>query len=113
MSNAHELLEELTRRCSRKHEHAVCSGRIARDAARYPEGVCRALITGMTNQMKVDGTMIEGCVGLQPIFEVNAVEEPKNEALYAKGYKDDISKQPLLDGLVGAARANELEYFWS
>jgi hypothetical protein len=39
MSNAHELLEELTRRCSRAHEHAVCTGRIARDAARYPEGL--------------------------------------------------------------------------
>ena len=44
MSNGHALLESLTERCSRKHDHAVVSGEIARDAARYPEGLCRAII---------------------------------------------------------------------
>ena len=67
----------------------------------------------MTGQMKHDGIMTPGCVGLQPIFEVNEAPEPRNEALYEKGYLDDITKQPLLDGLVNAARANELEYFAS
>ena len=33
--------------------------------------------------------------------------------MYSKGYKDDITKQPLLDGLIDAARAKELEYFGS
>ena len=40
MSNAHVLLGSLTKRCSEKHDHAVCSGRTARDAARYPDGLC-------------------------------------------------------------------------
>jgi hypothetical protein len=59
----------------------------------------------MMNQMKADGKIIQGCVGLQPAFDVNVVEDPKNAALYSKGYKDDITKQPLLDDLVDAARA--------
>ena len=44
MSNGHALLESLAERCSRKHGHAVVSGRIARDAARYPDGLCRACL---------------------------------------------------------------------
>jgi hypothetical protein len=63
--------------------------------------------------MKRDGIVTPACVGLQPIFEINEVVEPRNEALYQKMYKDDITKQPLLDGLVDAARAKELEYFAS
>ena len=87
------------------------SGRVARDAARYTEGLCRAIIEGMTNQMGADVKIIPGCVGLRPAFEVNVVEDPKNAALYSKGYKDDITKQPLLDSLIDAARAKELAYF--
>jgi len=67
----------------------------------------------MMGQMEADGKIIQGCVGLQPIFEVDVVEDPKNPALYSKGYKDDITKQPLLDDLIDAARAKELEYFGS
>jgi hypothetical protein len=110
---AHELFGSLMEMSSRKHDHAVVSGRIARDAARYPDGPCRALIEGMMDQMGVDFKIIPGSVGLQPIFEVNVVEDPMNAALYSKGYKDDITKQPLLDGLIDAARAKELEYFGS
>ena len=111
MSNAEVLLDHLRRRCNGLHEHAVCSGRIARDAAKYPRGLCRAIIKGMVSQMKHDGIVSPGCVGLQPLFEVNEVHEPRNEALYSKNYRDDITKQPLLDGLVDEARAKELEYF--
>ena len=113
MSNAEVLLDHLRRRCNGLHEHAVCSGRIARDAAKYPRALCRAIIKGMINQMKHDGVVTPGCVGLQPIFEVNEVHEPLNEALCSKNYKDDITKQPLLDSLVDEARAKELEYFAS
>jgi hypothetical protein len=67
----------------------------------------------MVEQMRHDGTMTSGCVGLQPAFEVTDAPEPRNESLYQKGYRDDITKQPLLDGLVDAARAKELEYFAS
>ena len=48
--------------------------------------------------------MIEVCLGLQPAFEINVVEGPGGAVMYAKG-------EPLLDGLVGAARAKELEHF--
>ena len=61
--------------------------------------------------MKHDGVMAPGCVCLRPVFEINEAPKPPNEALYQKGYKDDITNQPLLYGLVDAARTKELEYF--
>ena len=49
-----------------------------------------AIIKGMINQMKADGIMADGCVGLQPIYEVIKTEQPVNASIVTGKYKDDI-----------------------
>jgi len=67
----------------------------------------------MLKQMKKDGNIIEGCVGIQPVFEILKVEAPVNESLVAGKFKDDITGQLLNDSLVVEARAKEMTYFAS
>ena len=56
MSSAPAVLEALGRRCDRKHQHQVLegSGRAAA-AARYPAGLCRAILRGAEAQRRRDG----------------------------------------------------------
>ena len=42
--------------CSRRRggQHQSCSGRYAREAAKYPKGLCRAMLKGVRDQLKED-----------------------------------------------------------
>ncbi len=137
MTNSPEVLRQLNRRC-RGHggecsrpqggHHALCSGKAARDAARYPRGLVRAFIRGFINQMKVDGLLVQGLCRLQPACDEDVdqrenwlmhldkesddatAETPKTpgraaQSMYCSGkYRDDLTKQPLVDSLVHEAR---------
>ena len=54
MTNSDEIARELQKRCDGKHEHQqLISGR-AGPAARYPEGLCRAICIGLAKELKND-----------------------------------------------------------
>ena len=85
MSNAPRLLAQLQRRCgttdgqcSRRGggQHAVASGRVAKDAARYSDGLCRAIIKGMTDEMQWRGIWRRGEVGLHAVTDEDPVALP-------------------------------------
>ena len=40
--------------CSRGGRHVHCTGRIAKEAAIYPRGLCQAVIKGIVEQLKED-----------------------------------------------------------
>ena len=116
MSNAPQLLKRLSRTCRgsggacsrpRGGEHALCSGRTARDAARYSKSLCRAIINGMIDEMHVRGIWRRGEVGLHAVTDEDGVLP---EGCSGK-YRDDTTGQPLRDDLVAEARAKELRYF--
>ncbi len=74
MTNSAEIASCLSARCqgqsgacSRPNGgfHRLCSGRLAREAATYPPGLCRAVLRGIRNQMKEDGMIHSGCYGVQ------------------------------------------------
>ena len=74
MSNAPLVLRELSRRCkgsggkcSRRQggDHATASGNIAKDAAIYPDGLCRAIIRGTSKELLSRGILKLGEVGMQ------------------------------------------------
>jgi hypothetical protein len=95
----------------------------------------RAILRGFDNQLRADGLLIEGVYGIQPACdedhilqlttpgvwgalaaptdETKPVETPKYPSgLQSSGqFKDDITKQPLVDALVKEARKAELIYF--
>ena len=43
----------------------LCSGSNAKDAAVYPRGLCRAMIKGTVEQLRLDHLLEEGCYGAQ------------------------------------------------
>ena len=77
MSNSPAIRQELRQRrqgrhgwCNRRttrQGHAGCSGRVARLAAIYPLTLCRAILGGMMKQLRFDGVMQAGTVGMQVV----------------------------------------------
>ncbi len=101
--------------CSRRKggRHQLCSGRHAKDAAVYPRGLCRAILKGITAQLKVDNLLLDGCYGVQVANDDAEIlkEMYGPEQGYSGRYKDDLTGQVLKDDLVKQARAKELAYF--
>ena len=93
----------------------MCSGQIAKDAAIYPRGLCRAIIEGVALQMRADGIIKNGCLGMQANDDDNeiAVNCQGPEQGYSGKYRDDLTGQVLKDSLVIEARLTELAFFHS
>ena len=84
MSNAPELLTTLQRRCTgrngqcsrrRSGAHVLCSGPIAKMGQKFPRALCAAILRGMTKQLKHDGVLKPGCVGLQAVDEEDETQQ--------------------------------------
>ena len=50
--NSPEILSELTRKCDERHRHQQLLGSRAGPAARYPEGLCRAICIVLTKGLR-------------------------------------------------------------
>ncbi len=122
LSNSEIILKELSRRCRGRNgscsrrlggTHALCSGRVASEAARYPVQLCKAIVRGITRQLDAIGIHEPGMVGMHAVTDEKKDLENLKRADngYSGRYKDDLTGQPLRDDLVRAARALELEYF--
>ena len=122
MSNGKHILNELSRRCkghdgrcsrSKGGLHAHCEGKTASEAARYPVGLCKAIVRGISRQLEAIGVVEAGVVGLHALTDEkpNSAHLKTPENGYTGKYKDDVSGQLLRDDLVAAARITELEYF--
>ena len=117
--------------CSRPNggEHVLCNGRVARMAAIFPLKLCRAILGGLKSQLKKDGVVCNGQVGMHAhdpegedddgylnmcaaemhvdvgdghIMKIDNGEGP---------FFDDLTKQQLPTELVKLARKKELDYF--
>jgi len=122
MSNAPEVLKVLNKRCSGRGgacsrpkggRHVLATGRIATEAAIYSDELCRSIIQGMKMQMKEDGLLHPGCLGLQAHDDEkerqDAIKRPDNG--FSGTHRDDLTGQVLNDKLVQEARATEIAYF--
>ncbi len=124
MSNAPKLLEQLHKKCHSKDgrctrtkggRHVTVQGWITKESAIYPHKLCKAIVKGMAAQLKADGLIKDGEIGINAVdddgeFEANM---KTNENGYSGKYRDDITGQPLKDELVKEARQKELAYFCS
>ena len=103
--------------CSRKQggKHAPCAGSICRDMAKYPRGLCQAVLKGFTSQLLADGKIRQGCYGIQmadddPDVHLMACGHGQG---YSGKYKDALTGQALQDDLVVKARKVEVDFFES
>ena len=112
-----------------------CSGKVARDAAVYPFKLCKAILSGLKNQLVSDGRLEKSACGiLEPFY---AIDDDKVEQLCidmfgldslstslcsvskcvknteVEVFKDSVTGQALDPVLVRAARRKEMEYFKS
>ncbi len=135
MSNSEHILEAMGKRCSGRGgacsavdgaHHAVCEGKVARNAAIYPFALCKAILRGFRKQLKADGIVEDGAVGMQvqesrehmkdveiAIMEFEKDPVPALAAQGVKVYRDAITGQPLVPELVRLARQQEMDYFAS
>ena len=79
----------------------------------YPRGLCRAVLKGITDQLRADGLVKSGCYGIQVADDdLEVLKETYGPAQgYSGRYRDDLTGQVLKDTLVAKARAVELDYF--
>ena len=102
MSNSLETRHALSRicegrdgQCSRSEgcPHATCQGSITKDMAKYPRELCRAVLRGLTAQLRRDRRLVDGCYGIQvedsaPVAESADEDLAATKQLYgpAQGY---------------------------
>ena len=121
MSNSPEVLRELSRRCTGTNmqcsrpgggKHTPCAGSICKDMAKYPRELCRAVLRGITAQLRADGRLQPGCYGVQMADDESGPRQLYGpEQGYSGRFKDDMTGQVLRDDLVTEARKKELEFF--
>ena len=91
----------------------LLEGQLTQDAAIYPRGLCRAMLRGVSQQLKADKLVKEGCFGVQVPDDDSEVHGSLHGP--ARGYSgqhvDDPTGQVLKDNLVQEARHKELTYF--
>ena len=73
MSNSIEIRKALSKTCKGKRgqcsrsedgEHILCNGRVARLAAIFPFRLCKAILSGFSNQLRRDGVTAPGVIGM-------------------------------------------------
>jgi hypothetical protein len=123
MSNSSDLLEALSKRCSRRG--GVCgsgfglhvplvNGR-AKAAAIYPLKLCRAILIVVSNQMRRDMKTYRGQI---PINTLNSIDKLRNDddndnETNDETYWDELTGEEFKGDLVKKARRLELDYFKS
>ncbi len=103
--------------CSRNMggRHALCSNQHGKDAAKYPRGLCRAMLRGIAEQGRDDSLLKDGCFGMQVGDDDADVEAATRGPAqgYSGKYKGDLTSQAINDAMVVEARAKELTFFYS
>ncbi len=131
LSNSEEVLRMLDGKCvgrkghcsrAKGGKHVLCEGKIARRAAEYPVALCKAIIQGVRNQLREDGRLRIGYIGILPQDDEDAPAQRTRrrvEKIYNVTIEDDkveqffdsVTGQPLVAELVKEARRKELEFF--
>jgi hypothetical protein len=111
MTNAPCLADRLSRPCTGDHRHILLMGGRAKRAEIYPGELCREIIIGLSDQMRMDGRLSPDGIG-----SMDMIDEPAHllEVGYVDDnytYWDDLSGKPLDKAGVNLARAEEMEEF--
>ncbi len=124
MTNSPSIANALDVQCQRRAgtcsrpsggKHHPCAGRHAREAAKYPRGLCRAILKGIRDQLRADKLLKDGCFGIQIPDDEAEIERNLRGPVqgYSGRYRDELTGQILKDDLVKEARAQELAFFYS
>ena len=123
MSNSPGTFDVLKLKCNGKAggctrvggvDHRLCIGDVARMAAIYPMNLCKAIIQGCRAQLREDGRVVIGHVGILPrecgSWSDKKLEGKAEKLLHVKitqndkEFTDSVTGQPLDADLVREAR---------
>ena len=131
-TNSSEVLKALSKKCHGREgrckrpgggTHVKAQGSVTAGTAIYSFGMCKAILVGFRNQLRVDGRLVLGIVGVQRpeetmsdvdlmhIYRAQGNEVELDSAEQDEVFTDAIAGQRLNAELVRAARREELEYF--
>ena len=114
MSNGPKIIEAPSRVCTGRNgigsrhkggRHGLCSGKVAKEAARYTPTLCRAMLRGVSEEPKARGITKEEEIGLHAVCDEDDIKLMKGpEQGFISKCVDDMSGQVLNDSLVTEAR---------
>lgn len=109
MTNSHAIAAELGRNCdrSRGHQHWV-SGRVAR-AARYPQGLCRAICRGLRKELEWSRRDVKCLMRVDAHTEKPTENEHEDQEVPSQAW-DDLTGSELDPREVRRARMKEIGY---
>ena len=120
MCNCDSIFERLGKRCRGSGgicsktgtQHIVCSGRTARQAAKYPFEMCEAILRGLRDHVNGQGRLQPSLNAVLPRAEAETCfEDPVLLAISDGDVYDATTGQVLKGDLVSRARAEEMKYF--
>ena len=143
MSNSIEIRKALSKVCKGKQghcsrteggDHILCNGRVARLAVIFPVKLCKAILSGFSNQLRRDGVTSPGVIGMHEadhgrhnessMHDVSAMlmQQDVRYGMMSNGqilrfdsgegpFYDDLTNQQLPTPLVKAARRKDLDDF--
>ena len=109
MSNSPEILSELTRKCDEQHRHQQLLGSRARPAARYPEGLCRAICIGLMKGLRNKECHLKKILELTEHTTIGEIPEEETVDFDVEGW-DDVTVKALDPKAVRQARLKEMKY---
>ena len=114
MTNCPEIKEELGVKCDGGHEHQqLISGRAAAAAARYPEGLCKAVRRRLMKAMRNKGEHVRKLYNLSKLGREKKQSQPDldhDEEGIGWNAQDDATGEALDPKEVMKARAKEMGY---
>ena len=114
MTNSPLMAVELSRVCSRNHEHIPLLERRAGPAAMYTEELCRCICKGIMSQKLCDRSRV------RPVGQINQMNRVKPEDLQVDGKLDGKHEEdgedavlcPTLNGLKEWYKSGEADHAW-
>ena len=112
MTNCKEIGDELQRKCDGSHEHQHLMEGRARDAARYPEGLCRAICKGICAAIRNQKMGVKKLIEVGRLCKINekAAVNDHEEENYGEYAVDDLTGKTLDAREVMRARMKEVGY---
>ena len=122
MTNSCHIANELDKKCDGSHAHQLLVGGRAKDAVRYPKGLCRAICRGLVRAKQRESERLSAVAEVLPGSWPSELPDPKEhhedieEEMRRLSEKekdtayDDITGMPLDRKKVQAARMEEMEY---
>ena len=100
MTNSQALGRELARRCDNTHEHQPLLDGRAKDAARYPPGLCRAICRGISKEKMQRACGIAAVLSIREGIHLTSIDPEEHHD------RTEVDIEALIRRIEGEAQAD-------